>query len=157
MPQSIPIPPRAIRVVRVDPALRAMDIGNEVVHAVEAALPFMRKPSMSRKRAPRSCWEFLRHCIAYVPEYEDQMIRMPWRTIKDGRADCKSQSVFTAAVCHAAGCNVELRIVQLHGDEHFGHVYAIVDGTPVDPLLPYGTEVSYIGSETIPIGNGKAS
>lgn len=87
--------------------------------------------------------EFTRRLIAYDREDADQLIRMPWRTVEDGTADCKSTAILIASVCAKAGRSVALRFVQYPGEDWFGHVYAIVDGVPVDPELDFGEEVVY--------------
>lgn len=81
--------------------------------------------------------------VEHISEDGDQLIRMPWRTLADGIADCKSNAILIGAMCAAAGRNVVLRFVQYEGDDWYGHVYAVVDGVPVDPQLDYGDEVLY--------------
>jgi len=97
------------------------------------------------------CWQYLRNNIRYIPEMGEQLIRMPWATIREGRADCKSQTVFTVALCAAHGDAVAVRFARLPGCDYFGHVYAVVNGIPVDPLLPYGKECESDETITIPI------
>lgn len=84
--------------------------------------------------------------VEYVPENGTQVIRAPWVTVDQGRGDCKSTAVLIASMCAAAGRRVDLKFIDYEGAnrEHWAHVYALVDGTPCDPLLPYGEEFPYI-------------
>lgn len=92
--------------------------------------------------AARLAHELARTRVRYVREDGDQLIRMPWRTLSDGVGDCKSFAVLVASLCKAAGRSVVLRFAQYAGEDHFGHVYAVVDGVAVDPELPFGDEVT---------------
>lgn len=98
---------------------------------------------VDKARAGRIAHAFAQQAVRYVREDGDQLTRMPWRTLADGRGDCKSLSVLVAALALAAGRSVGMRYVQYAGDDHYGHVYAVVDGAPCDPELGYGQEVSY--------------
>jgi len=118
-------------------------VADVVAAAKEAAR--MVAGGLPRKDAARLCHAFIRSHTRYHEETPDaQMVRMPWRFVADGVGDCKSQAIYTAAVCAASGCRVLLRFVVLPGDDEPGHVYAIVDNLPSDPLLPYGEECDYI-------------
>lgn len=117
----------------------------EASKAVAGGLP--------REDAPRMCWEYVRHGTRYLEETDPngQLPRMPWRFAADGVGDCKSQAIYIAAVCAASGCSVVLRFATLPGDTLPGHVYAVVDNSPVDPLLSYGAECSYIAALDVPV------
>lgn len=148
-------PARVIRARTVDPERFATDIAEQVsVAAIDAVRLMPAIPGLCRKCAPRVAWSYLRDRVAYIPELGDQYVRMPWRTMEDGRADCKSQSVFVAGLCGPVGCRVDLRFVMLPDAVHLGHVYAVVDGVVVDPLLPYGSEVVYADAVTVPVCDG---
>lgn len=83
--------------------------------------------------------------LNYAAEVGTQTIRLPWVSLDDASVDCKSTAVFIGSMCRAAGRSVSLRFVQYsNGPTHWEHVYAIVDGRPVDPLLPIGQEYPYI-------------
>jgi transglutaminase-like putative cysteine protease len=118
------------------------DLVRDVIDATRAAWPCIEWPqSIPRRNAAFAAWQFARDRVRYVREDGDQLIRMPWRTLEDGQGDCKSLSVLVASLCRAAGCRVALRFVRYPGDDHFGHVYAVVDGVPVDPELAFGDQV----------------
>lgn len=137
-----PVPARTIRARDVDPYLFAADIAVDVAQAAAEAVDHMPAlPFLDRTTAPLFAWCYLREAVQYIAETGDQYIRHPWRTIEDGRADCKSQAVFVAGICGPLGCRVELCFAHLPGALHLGHVYPVVDGVPVDALLPFGDEV----------------
>jgi hypothetical protein len=86
-----------------------------------------------------------------VLEGDDQTIRLPSALVREGRGDCKSTAVFIASMCKAAGRSVALRFTQAEGSDQYGHVYAVVDGVPVDPLLRFGTEILCLQPLTVEI------
>jgi len=137
-------------------ALLSADVNNPelvamTVATAEAAVG-MVAGGLARAEAPVLCWLFVRHFTRYEEEGpEAQQIRLPWRFVADGVGDCKSQAIYTAAVCAASGCRVALRFATLPGDEEPGHVYAVVDGVPVDPLLEFGKECAYIAAVDYPL------
>lgn len=84
--------------------------------------------------------------VDYIAEDGTQYIRAPWITAQQRRADCKSTAILIASMCAAAGRRVELKFLQYDDNDgdHWAHVYAVVDGVPVDPLLPFGEEYPYL-------------
>lgn len=99
--------------------------------------------------APGLMYQYVVNETVYSPDRTDQFIRTPHAFVRDGIGDCKSTAIFIGAMCLAAGWPVQLRFVALPGRDYFGHVYAIVAGVPVDPLLPYGREVLHWRAHTI--------
>lgn len=93
---------------------------------------------------PYLCWLYVRYCTTYQAESGAQYIRTPRAFVLSGVGDCKTQAVFIGAMCKRAGYRVTIRYVIKPGDSHYGHVFAVVNGTPVDPLLPYGSECRYL-------------
>lgn len=99
---------------------------------------------------PRSHAAELMHAYAADIEYKaengTQYIRAPWITAQQRRADCKSTAILIASMCAAAGRKVELKFLQYDDNDgdHWAHVFAVVDGVPVDPLLPFGEEYPYL-------------
>lgn len=91
--------------------------------------------------------------VEYIAENGTQMIRGPWVTMRHRRGDCKSTAVLIASMCAAAGRKVQLKFLQYddRNGDHWAHVYAVVDGTPVDPLLQFGEEFTYLRSHTVTI------
>lgn len=124
------------------------DLCAMVMKAARDAWPYIYFPrNISRDEAPAAIYEYVRERVHYVREDGDQLIRMPWRTLEDGRGDCKSLTVLVASLARAAGCSVVVRFVQYPGDDHYGHVYPIVDGVPIDVELPLGDEVTFESKE----------
>lgn len=121
-----------------------------VVAATRTAAKWLAAETFSEP-VERVCHAMIRDGIRYDAEHGTQYVRMPWRLIEDGVGDCKSYAVFIGAVCRARGCGVVLRFVRQHGQSHFSHVYAVVDGVPVDPLLPFGEECKYDSCEDVRI------
>lgn len=99
---------------------------------------------VARADVPRVVHAFAVDMVRYLREDGDQLIRMPWRTLEDGQGDCKSLAVLVGSLCAAAGCSVVLRFVAYEGEDWYGHVYAVVDGVPVDPELEFGKECLYL-------------
>ena len=136
----------------VDPDGKALDIGSDVVFAAHlAALNIAAGEPLDRDGLAYECWKMLRDDVAHEPERRDQMIRLPWVTLAEGRGDCKSEAVLIAGVCAGAGCNVVLRMICHPGEDHYGHVYAVVDGVPVDPSMPFGEEMKYAAAQDVPV------
>ena len=72
---------------------------------------------VDKARAGRIAHAFARQAVRHVREDGDQLTRMPWRTLLDGRGDCKSLAVLVAALCAAAGRSVALRYVAYPGED----------------------------------------
>ena len=93
---------------------------------------------------PLLAWHYVRDRTRYAAERGDQYIRTPRAFVRDRVGDCKTQAVFIAALCARAGHSVVLRYIISDGNAHYSHVYAVVDGVPVDPLLEYGQQCRYL-------------
>lgn len=94
--------------------------------------------SIPRGRLALACWQYVVDCTTYVPERETQRVRTPWAFVHEGVGDCKSQAVFIASVCKAAGLQTKMCFVSTMDPAYYSHVFAIINGRPVDPLLPFG-------------------
>lgn len=108
--------------------------------------------SLARRHGPedlaRILWEYVRRRTRYHAESGVQRVRYPAALLREGVGDCKSTGIFLSSMLKAAGVPVVLRFVQTHGRPWYGHVYAVAPGIgPVDPLLPFGTEVDYLRRE----------
>lgn len=124
-----------------------------VTKAARMATGRMRWPAgLPRHRAPQIIHAYLRNHVRYYAEPPSmQVVRMPSATVKQRQADCKSTAVFLVAALHAAGHQVALRFIRQGGRKAYSHVYALADGRPVDPLLPFGQEPLSSGRKDIPI------
>jgi hypothetical protein len=139
-------PPRVYR-VRAD--ADTWSLVYDVTDAARTAARFVEWPDL----LPRTDAPELAHALAalevqYKADTADQTIRMPWRVIGE-RGDCKSTAVLIASLCAAAGHRVQLKFLQYEpGPAWWQHVFAVVDGVPVDPLLPYGRQFPYFRAIT---------
>lgn len=124
-----------------------------VTKAARMAVGTMRWPEqLPREDAPRIIHHYLRRHVRYFAEPPSmQVVRLPSATVKQRQADCKSTAVFLVAAAHAAGYPVALRFIKQGGRKAYSHVYALVDGVPVDPLMPYGQEPVSSGRKDINI------
>lgn len=124
-----------------------------VVKAARMAARSMRWPQgLPREDAARIVHEYIRRRVKYDAEpASDQVVRLPSATVKQRKADCKSTAVFIASAAAAAGRRVDLRFIRQKRGDHWSHVYAVVDGVAVDPLLRFGREAIHSQSMDVPI------
>ena len=124
-----------------------------VTKAARMAVGTMRWPQeLPREKAPEIIHHYLRRHVRYFAEPPSmQVVRLPSATVKQRQADCKSTAVFLVAAAHAAGYPVALRFIRQGGRKAYSHVYAVVDGVPVDPLMPFGQEPVSSGRKDINI------
>ena len=113
-----------------------------VTKAARMAAGTMRWPrNLPREDMPRLVHTYLRRHVRYLAEPPSmQLVRLPSATVKQQQADCKSTAVFLVAAATAAGYPAALRFIKQGGRTAWSHVYAVIDGVAVDPLLPYGQE-----------------
>lgn len=138
--------------------MRRRDVGNidirrEVVKQARNVATTVRWPVMpDRADVPAMLHRYLVEHVPYREQETVQSIRRPAALVAGAMdADCKSTAVFAAGLAAAAGCEAIVRFAQYPGTDWFSHVYAIIDGTVCDPLLPFGTEQAYISREDHPI------
>jgi len=85
-----------------------------------------------------SSWLKLLANFAYYNAYFEpdpptrQIIRTPAATLRDKAANCVDYTILIGAVAARAGLPVIVRIVQLPGQQSYGHVYPVVNGVAVD-------------------------
>jgi hypothetical protein len=102
--------------------------------------------------AGRLLHEYLQKRTRYFAEPSHrQIVRLPSALVKQKIADCKSTAVFLAAGLRAAGAPAALRFIRQKRGRPWNHVYVVSDGTPIDPLFPYGREAVYLERMDIPI------
>lgn len=81
-------------------------------------------------------WHFLRNEIKYRKDDPNhQAIRLPARLISDGFADCKSYSLFTAAILYNLGLPVYFRYATYRNNEVPTHVYCVVKSFSVPMII----------------------
>jgi hypothetical protein len=79
-------------------------------------------------------WKYLKNNIRYKEDgLENQNIKLPSRFLKDKSGDCKSYSLFTAAVLANLGINSSWTYASYNSDPTPQHVYiTTANGTIVD-------------------------
>ena len=118
--------------------------------AARHAVRVVRWPeALNAEDAPWMAWELVRSRTRYERDRGGQWIRLPSALIRDRVGDCKSTAILIAALCKAAGWPVALRFVGYRDRPYYSHVYAVVGGVPVDPLLPFGAEVVHSHQLTV--------
>lgn len=128
-------------------------VGRRAVQAIRSNPESRREiHALAERHGPeqlaRILWRYVRERTRYRAESGTQRVRYPAALLREGIGDCKSTGIFIASMMAAAGIPVVLRFVQTPGRPWYGHVYAVADGIgPVDPLLPFGTEVEYLRRE----------
>jgi hypothetical protein len=100
-----------------------------------------------REDVPRVLHAYVVQYVPYVEDDDLQSIRRPAALVHGYSGDCKSTAIFIGSLAKKAGCDVVLRFAAYPETGYFSHVYAVVDGVPVDPLLPFGHEEPYIRKE----------
>lgn len=69
----------------------------------------------------------------FVPDAPgSQVLRTVNAVLRDKSANCVDYTIFIGALAKCAGLNVVIRIVQCPGQKSYGHVYPIVNNTPMD-------------------------
>lgn len=114
-------------------------IAREVVYATRVAAEMYAGQHLTT--TPQELHRLIAKEIQYEADDDPngQRLRMPWRTLIEGKTDCKSSAIFIGGVSLAQGRHVVIRFVDEDGAGSWSHVYAIVDGDAADPLLTYGT------------------
>lgn len=144
-------PPR-VRTFRARHNATTWTLVEDVTLAARAFAKYCTWPhGLDRELAPELAHAFAASQVQYVADMDQQDIRMPWHAVGQ-TGDCKSTAVLIAGICAAAGHRVVLRFLQYHrGPTHWAHVFAVVDGVPVDPLLPFGQQFPYFRKHETPI------
>ena len=76
----------------------------------------------------RKIWDFLKREIKYKRDREGyQDIKLPGRFVAEGTGDCKSYSLFTAAILQNLGIPFKIRYTSYTSDPTPQHVYIITD------------------------------
>lgn len=102
------------------------------VEQVGVIAPRFKKSS--KYLTARAVWDFLKLRITYVKDTEfEQLIKMPNVFLSDGTGDCKSYSLFAAAIMAANGYPVTFRYAGYRqGSNALTHVYVISGDIIID-------------------------
>jgi hypothetical protein len=117
-----------------------------VVHAARNAADGVRwRNAPPRHRVPELLHQYVRTRTKYRAEDATQIIRYPSALVRERVGDCKSTAVFIAALAAGAGCRSSVVFIRQAGRPWWSHVFAVVDGVIVDPLLPLDREAPNTG------------
>lgn len=108
-------------------------LNEDIVQAIEAALPAAAEQvkNIAEKfrgdsvlSTAKNIWTFLKKNIHYVKDGgNSQLVKMPSRFVADGTGDCKSYSLFTAAVLQALSLPASFRYASYSGSTIPSHIY----------------------------------
>jgi hypothetical protein len=98
-----------------------------------------------RRRVPELLHRYVTTRTRYRAENSTQVIRYPSALVRERVGDCKSTAVFIAALAAAAGCSSSVVFIRQANRPWWSHVFAVVDGVVVDPLLPLDREAPNTG------------
>jgi uncharacterized protein affecting Mg2+/Co2+ transport len=101
----------------------------------------------------RNIFDFLVSNIRYVADVQVQEVKSPARLVHDATGDCKSYSIFTAAILRYLNIDHFFRFVSYTNDKRATHVYvvAVIDNKelPIDAVakvqanINFGKELKY--------------
>lgn len=88
------------------------------------------------KETSRNIFDFLKSNITYIADGINQDIKLPGRFVAEGSGDCKSYSLFTAAVLKSLGIPFKFRYASYTADKTPQHVYIVAgpDDTIIDAV-----------------------
>lgn len=117
----------------------------ELQRAIEAAIPAAieqtkriapRFKGRTNKQTARNIFDFLKNNINYKVDGENQKVQLPSALLRDKKADCKSFSLFTAAILSNLSIPYELTYASYTpGNKDPEHIYVtLADGTIIDAV-----------------------
>ena len=72
----------------------------------------------------------------FVPDLPGrQVLRTVQATLRDKSANCVDYTIFIGSIARAVDLKVEVKIIQLPGQNQFTHVYPVVNNTPIDVTI----------------------
>lgn len=92
----------------------------------------------SLKQSTFNIWHFIKKNIKYDFDLAGvEEIRTPARTWKDRfyRSDCEDYAIFASALLLNMGYTPTLRIVAFNNKDYFQHIYVVINGITIDPVL----------------------
>lgn len=117
------------------------DIVNQTLHYEKAATAAVKDIAPQFKAATdtetmRNIWQFLRFHVPYKADgFKKQVIRLPYDLVRNG-GDCKSYSLFTAAVLNNLGIPAKYKLTTYDpAKPNAAHIYIVAnDGTIIDAV-----------------------
>jgi hypothetical protein len=117
----------------------------ELQKAIEAAIPAAieqtkgiapRFKGRTNKQTARNIFDFLKNNINYKVDGENQKVQLPSALLRNRQADCKSYSLFTAAILSNLSIPYELTYASYTpGNKDPEHIYVtLADGTIIDAV-----------------------
>lgn len=110
-------------------------LNEDIVQAIESALPAARKQVVNisaqfrgdtTAETAHNIWKFLKKNIKYTKDGgAEQLVRLPGRFVYDGKGDCKSYSLFTAAVLSDLNLPVAFRYASYSDSTIPSHIYTV--------------------------------
>jgi hypothetical protein len=87
----------------------------------------------TNKETARKIYDFLMS-LQYEADGENQNIQLPSSLLRTRKADCKSYSLFTAAILENLGIPYELRYTSYNNNPVPQHIYVVADGVIIDAV-----------------------
>jgi hypothetical protein len=122
---------------------------DDIRAALEKAIPKAKEQTKklaqsfqgkTNKETARNIYDFLMS-LQYEADGENQNIQLPSSLLKTKKADCKSYSLFTAAILENLGIPYELAYASYSSNPVPAHVYVIADGFIIDAVYGKSAEV----------------
>lgn len=105
---------------------RAIEIVAPVAHYFKGATP---------EQTVKNVYDFLLTQITYRADGSNQQIKLPNALVNIGVGDCKSYTLFAAAIFTVLNIPCKIRYAGYKGTNEVGHVYPIAGGIICDAVL----------------------
>jgi hypothetical protein len=86
------------------------------------------------KETASKIWHFLKNNVQYKADGEDQNIKLPARLLLDGSGDCKSYTLFTAAILENLKLPYTIRFTSYSANPQPSHVYVVTPSAIIDAV-----------------------
>lgn len=138
------------------------DIRSAIVSAVPKATEQVKEMAVefsgaSTQEVCKKIFDFLKNEINYVADGENQIIRYPSALLKTKTGDCKSYSLFTAAILNNLGIPNKFVLQSFNNDPTPSHIFVeTLSGVKVDAVWgTFNSEKRPTYRYTIPVMNVK--